>query len=115
MNEGLWEYCNALGCFATDSEEKLNATKALLVIGIVLIGLGFLTDSTGICISRNLVVQMIVMQVLAIGCVIGAFALYASELKKPVYDWGWSYIVGCVGAGIYSLGFIFLARILCET
>jgi len=112
LNEGLWQYCTAFDCYENSSEEKLNATKALLVIGIVLIGIGFLTDTTGTCVSRNVVVHMIVMQVLAIGCVIGAYGLYASELKKSAYKWGWSFIVGCVGAGIYSIGFIFLASML---
>merc|ERR1712002_583050 len=116
IHEGLWKYCTSVDCYTTSSDHtELNATKALLVIGLALIGISMLTDTTGICISRNMLVQMIVMEVVAISCVIGAYGLYAHELKKAAYTWGWSFKVGCAGIGIYGLGFVFLAVNLCQS
>jgi len=120
LHEGLWQYCNKLtGCsdikiYSKNEKAERNAVKALMVIGIVVIGITNIVNVVGTCLGKNTAVPLIVLEVVAIGCVAASLGLATSELQKPTYDWGWSYMVGWAGVGLYAVSFIFLCVAVCQ-
>ena len=116
--EGSWQYCTALGCsdikLYSDGENELNATRALMVLGILLIAITMFIDMIGICCRKNLAVAMLILQIIAVACVAGGLGLYTKKLEKPLYDWGWSYMVGWAGVGVYVIAFLLVGVLVCS-
>jgi len=119
LHAGLWQSCNLLGCSKIklygENEDELNAVKALMIIGILVIGITNIVNVIGTCVGKNFAVPLIVLEVIAIGCVAAALGLATSELKKWLWEWGWSYMLGWAGVGLYAISFIFLTIAVCQS
>lgn len=117
-NLGLWKQCIFSICKVQvyhEGNDQLNATKALMVIGIIVIGITNLLNIIGTCCAKNFTVPLIVLEIIAIGCVIAALVLYTLTLKQSALAWGWSYMVGWAGVGLYAVSFIFLCIAVCQS
>lgn len=116
---GLWQDCTTFGCTKVKVYEKnqdeRNAVKALMVIGIVAIGLTNILNVIGTCLKKNFAVPLIVFEVIALGCCAAALGLATSELDRIAHDWAWSYMVGWAGVGFYAISLIFLCVAVCQS
>jgi len=118
VNEGLWQECTAFGCtdveIYAEGKDMLNAVRALVVLGILLIAITMLIDILGACCQKNLSVAMLILQIIAVASVAGGLGLYTKELEKPLYAWGWSFMLGWAGVGVYVVAFLLVTVLVCS-
>ena len=106
---GLWRDCGSvfgvIVCGKIDFKDVaswLHATRAFAVIAVLASGVGALISLVRLCKEMDGKIVGIMFMVAAV-CMVTALSIFTSKLVDNIedvkdVDWGWSYILGWIGA-----------------